>query len=158
MLARVPRISLWLVRLFALLAAAFLTACEPAPAPRRDPVLESWYKQTVDELAEMNREAVSSFESGKSDQAAALIEKGQPLMKRLLSVPQPTLEATEAASDLDDLYGRMLLANRHYGWARLLFQKNLARWRHWQPATPEAARRLQQAKSAIAECDRHLVE
>jgi hypothetical protein len=52
----------------------------------------------------------------------------------------------------------MLLANHHYGWARLQFQKNLARWRHWQPATPEATRRLQQAKSAIAECDRHLVE
>jgi len=106
----------------------------------------------------MNRQAVSSFESGKSDQAAALIEKGQPLVKRLLSVPQPTLEATEAVSDLDDLYGRMLLANRHYGWARLLFQKNLARWKHWQPPTEEAARRLKQAESAIAECDRHIIE
>jgi len=106
----------------------------------------------------MNHEAVSSFESGKSDQAAALIEKGQPLVKRLLSVPQPTLEATEAASDLDDLYGRMLLANRHYGWARLLFQKNLARWKHWQPPTAESARRLKQAESAIAECDRHIIE
>jgi hypothetical protein len=147
-----------LVRLFAILAAALLTACEPAPAPRRDAVQESWYKQTVDELAKMNREAVGDFENGKSDQAAALIEKGQPLMKRLLSVPHPTLEATEAASDLDDLYGRMLLANRHYGWARLLFQKNLARWKHWQPQTAEAARRLKQAASAIAECDRHIIE
>ena len=146
------------MRLFAILAAALLTACEPAPGPRRDAVQEPWYNQTVAQLAEMNREAVSSFESGKSDQAAALIEKGQPLMKRLLSVPRPTLEATEAASDLDDLYGRMLLANRHYGWARLLFQKNLARWKHWQPPTEEAARRLKQAESAIAECDRHIIE
>ena len=158
MLARERRISLWLVRLFALLAAALLTGCEPAPAPRHDAVQESWYKQTVDELAEMNREAVSDFERGKYDQAAALIEKGQPLMKRLLSVPRPTLEATEAVSDLDDLYGRMLLANRHYGWARLLFQKNLARWKHWQPPNAEAARRLKQAESAIAECDRHIIE
>ena len=77
-------------------------------------------------------------------------------MSRLLSVPRPTLEATEAASDLDDLYGRMLLANRHYGWARLQFQKNLARWRHWQPETSETVRRLEKAKAAIAECDRHL--
>ena len=146
------------MRLFALLAAVLLTACEPAPRPPRDAVLEPWYNQTVGQLAQTNREAVSSFESGKSDQAATLIEKGQPLMKRLLSVPRPTLEATEAASDLDDLYGRMLLANRHYGWARLLFQKNLARWRHWQPPTEEAARRLKQAKSAIAECDRHIIE
>ena len=144
------------MRLLAILAAALLTACEPAPAPQRDATKEAWYSETVQHLVGMNREARSFFESGKSDQAAALIEKGQPLMSRLLSVPRPTLEATEAASDLDDLYGRMLLANRHYGWARLLFQKNLARWR--QPQTPEAARRLRQAESAIAECDRHLVE
>jgi hypothetical protein len=144
------------VRLLAILASALLTACEPAPAPPRDATKEAWYSETVQQLAGMNREAESFFESGKSDQAAALIVKGQPLMSRLLSVPRPTLEATEAASDLDDLYGRMLLANRHYGWARLLFQKNLARWRHGQ--TPEAARRLRQAESAIAECDRHLVE
>ena len=150
------------MRLFAFLASGFLTACETASAPprdaARDATKEAWYSETVQQLVGMNGEARSFFESGKSDQAAALIEKGQPLMSRLLSVPRPTLEATEAASDLDDLYGRMLLANRHYGWARLLFQKNLARWRHWQPETPEAARRLQQAKAAIAECDRHLVE
>ena len=150
------------MRLFAILASGFLTACGTASAPRRDATRdatkEAWYSETVQQLVGMNGEARSFFESGKSDQAAALIEKGQPLMSRLLSVPRPTLEATEAASDLDDLYGRMLLANRHYGWARLLFQKNLARWRHWQPQTPEAARRLQQAKAAIAECDRHLVE
>ena len=144
--------------LLAILAAALLTGCEPAPAPQRDATKERWYGQTVQELATMNREAESFFESGKSDPAAALIEKGQPLVSRLLSVPRPTLEATVAASDLDHLYGRMLLANRHYGWARLLFQKNLARWRHWQPQTPESARRLQQAKDAIAECDRHIVE
>lgn len=146
------------MRLLAILACGFLTACETAPAPPRDAVKEAWYTTTVQQLVGMNREAESFFESGKFDQSAALIEKGQPLMSRLLSVPRPTLEATEAASDLDDLYGRMLLANHHYGWARLLFQKNLARWRHWQPQTPEAARRLQQAKSAIAECDRHLEE
>jgi hypothetical protein len=144
------------VRLLAILAAALLAACEPAPPPHRDATKEAWYSETVRRLVGMNREAESFFASGKSDEAAALIEKGKPLMSRLLSAPRPTLEATEAASDLDDLYGRMLFANRHYGWARLEFQKNLARWRHWHPQTPEAARRLQQAKSAIAECDRHL--
>jgi len=106
----------------------------------------------------MNREADSAFADGKSDQAAALIEKGQPLVARLLAVPNPTFEAAVAASDQDDLYGRMLLSNRHYGWARLLFQKNLSRWKHWQPQTPETARLLKQAESAIAECDRHILE
>jgi hypothetical protein len=109
-------------------------------------------------LTALNREAEGAFASGKPDQAAALIEKGQPLMARVLTVAQPTLQATIAASDLDQLYGRMLLSNRHYGWARLLFQKNLARWKHWQPRTADADRRLQQAEDAIAECDRHIVE
>ena len=146
------------MRLLLILAAAFLTSCEQAPAPPRDATKEPWYRDAVEQLTAMNREAARAFAGGKSDQAAALIEKGQPLVARLLAVPNPTLEAAVAASDLDDLYGRMLLSNRHYGWARLLFQKNLSRWKHWQPQTPETARLLKQAESAIAECDRHIVE
>ena len=146
------------MRLLLVLAAAFLASCEQAPAPPRDATKEPWYRDTVEQLTAMNREADSAFASGKSDQAAALIEKGQPLVARLLAVPNPTLEAAVAASDQDDLYGRMLLSNRHYGWARLQFQKNLSRWKHWQPQTPETARLLKQAESAIAECDRHILE
>jgi len=79
-------------------------------------------------------------------------------MSRVLSVSQPTIAAMEVSSDLDDLYGRMLLANRHYGWARLLFQKNLARWKNWTPQTPETARRMKLAQSRIAECDSRLAK
>ena len=57
---------------------------------------------------------------------------------------------------LDQLYGRMLLSNHRYGWARLQFQKNLARWKHWQPQTPETERRLKLAQASIAECDKHI--
>jgi len=146
------------MRLLLILAAAFLASCEQAPAPPRDATKEPWYRETVEQLTAMNREANSAFATGKSDQASALIEKGQPLVARLLAVPNPTLEAAVGASDLDDLYGRMLLSNRHYGWARLLFQKNLSRWKHWQPQTAETARLLKQAESAIAECDRHILE
>jgi hypothetical protein len=64
----------------------------------------------------------------------------------------------EAVADLDELYGRMLLSNRNYGWARLQFQKNLARWKNWQPQTPETARRLKLAASQIDECDRRLAQ
>jgi hypothetical protein len=141
-----------------ILAAVFLASCEQTPAPPRDATKEPWYRETVEQLTAINREAGSAFAAGKSDQAAALIQEGQPLVARLLSVPNPTLEAAVAASDLDDLYGRMLLSNRHYGWARLLFQKNLSRWKHWQPQTPETARLLQQAETAITECDRHILE
>lgn len=146
------------MRLLVVLAVAFLASCEQAPAPPRDATKEPWYRDALEQLTAMNREADSAFAAGKSDQAAALIEKGQPLVARLLAVPNPTFEAAVAASDQDDLYGRMLLSNRHYGWARLLFQKNLSRWKHWQPQTPETARLLKQAESAIAECDRHIVE
>lgn len=106
----------------------------------------------------MNRQALELFQRGESDAAAALIMKGEPLSKRLISVPQPTLAATEAASDLDQLYGKMLYSNRNYGWARLLFQKNLARWKYWKPQTPETVSRLKQAESAIAECDRRIAQ
>jgi hypothetical protein len=85
-----------------------------------------------------------------------LIQTGEPLATRLLSVRNPTLAAMEDASDLDDLYGRMLLSNRNYGWAMLFFQKNQARWKNWKPQTPDTAARLKEAQSQIAECDRRL--
>jgi hypothetical protein len=137
-------------------ASIFLVCCAPAPKPKADPTEEPWYTQTIEQLTSLNREAENDFQKGQREQAGALIEKGQPLMSRLLSVSHPTLGAAEAASDLDDLYGRMLLTNHHYGWARLFFQKNLARWKHWQPQTAETERRWKQADSGIAECDRHL--
>jgi len=144
------------VRILVIIAAAILCSCATGPAPGQDATKEPWYAQTAEQLASIDRQAEGFFEAGKSDQAAALIQQGQSLQSRLLSVPKPTLEAAEAASDLDDLYGRMLLSNRHYGWARLFFQKNVARWKHWNPETPETARRLEQANSRIEECDRHI--
>jgi len=133
-----------------------LTGCAPAPPSERDETKQPWYPQDVKQLVAINAQAENSFKSGQSDQAAALIQKGQPIQNRLLSVRQPTLEAMQAVSDLDDLYGRMLLSNRHYGWARLFFQKNLARWKHWSPQTEETGRRLKQAEAEIAACDKHL--
>jgi hypothetical protein len=134
-------------------AAGLLVHCSP-PRQAVDP--QDWYEPTVRQLAAIDRDADSAFKSGHPDDAAALIEKGQPLSSRLLGVPHPTMPALEAASDLDDLYGRMLLSNRHYAWARLFFQKNLARWKHWDPPNEESARRLKQAQDRIAECDLHL--
>jgi hypothetical protein len=147
-----------------LLVSLLVTACgsstEPQPQQQvqRDPTKGISYGRGVEELAGINREAKESFQAGKADEAAALIQKGEPLSKRLISVPRPTLAATEAAADLDQLYGQMLFSNRNYGWARLLFQKNVARWKYWQPQTPETARRLAEAQSAIEECDRKIRE
>jgi hypothetical protein len=143
-----------------IIAAALLTGCgaPPAPTPPHDVTTDAGYGQTVEQLAGMTREAENFFQHGKPDDAAALIEKGEPLASQVLSVARPTLAAMEAASDLDNLYGRMLMSNRHYAWARMLFQKNLARWKYWTPQTEETDRLLKQAESAIAECDKRMTE
>lgn len=142
----------------AILAMVLLSACAPAPPPadsaKQDPTQEKWYPQTVNQLAALNRQAAQAYQAGKLDDASNLIIKGEPLETRLLDVPRPTLAALEAASDLDQLYGQMLLTNKNYGWARLEFQKNRARWKSWQPQTAETARRFKLAEDAIAECDR----
>ena len=141
-----------------ILAAALFAGCAPRPVepPKPDPVNQAWYGAATDQLKAWNREAENLIRSGKPMEAAEIINKGQPLMSRLLSVPRPTLAAMEAVSDLDHLYARMLLGNRHYGWARLLFQKNVARWTVWRPQTEDTARRRKLAESGVAECDRGL--
>lgn len=150
------------MRLLVLLVAILFAGCKSsAPTtetPRPDPTAESWYPDAVQQLQNSCREAERLLKVRKNTEVAAIITANQPLMTRLLAVPKPTLAAMEAASDLDHLYGRMLLANRHYGWARMLFQKNQARWTHWRPQTEETARRKALAESAIAECDRRLAQ
>lgn len=139
------------------IAVLVSSSCGPAarevPKTPPEPTAEPWYAAAVNELASINREAKEDFEKGKGNEASNLIQKGEPISKRLISVPRPTLAAAEAASDLDQLYGRMLFSNKNYGWARLFFQKNLSRWKYWQPQTPETTRRMKEAQSEIAECD-----
>jgi hypothetical protein len=155
-------LSLVALRVVIVSTLVLSTGCGPAPPPtvveKLDPVKEPHYLKTVEQLVAMNREAQAAYSGGDSDKAAKIMEKEKPLVSEVLAVPKPSLQAMEAASDLDQLYGTMLLKNRHYGWARILFQGNLARWKHWQPQTPESARRLKEAESGMAECDRHLVE
>jgi hypothetical protein len=150
-------------------AAVLLAGCAPSPAPapppaQREPVkapdltAEPWYPRTAAELTELHGRAEALFKAGKPDAAAKLLDQAQPMMKRLLDTRQPTIEAMMACSDFDDLYGRMLMANRQYGWARTLFQKNVARWKNWRPSTEDTARRLKLANQAIAECDRRMAE
>jgi hypothetical protein len=148
------------VRALFLLVSLALFSCGPSTPTKQqessDPTTDPSYARAVDDLIAINRQARESFKAGKGDFAASLIERGELLSKRLMSVRRPTLAATEAASDLDQLYGDMLLSNRNYGWARLLYQKNLARWKYQRPQTPETENRREQAESSIAECDRRM--
>jgi hypothetical protein len=144
-------------------AALLLLAGCAAPPPRveqpkPDPTREAGYGEAVEQLAMLNRNAEDLLKRGRSDEAAAAITRGQPLQARLLAAPRPTLRAMEEASDLDDLYARMLLSNGHDGWARMLFQKNLARWKSWKPETADTARRLREAQAGIVKCDRSLAQ
>ena len=145
-----------------LIAAVLLAGCgsSPAPAPdeqaRHDQTTEPWYADTIKQLTNLNGQAKDRFHAGKGDDASALILQAEPLSNELLAVPQPTFAAMAAASDLDELYGQMLLSNHNYGWARMFFQKNLARWKHWTPQTPETAARQKQAEAEIEECDRRI--
>jgi len=140
-----------------------LAACAPPPPPpveqtKPDPVTEEWYGKTVSELAGINRAAEKLYAAGKLDDAGSLVSKGQALEQRLLAAPRPTLGAMQAASDLDDLYARILMVNHNVGWARLVYPKNIVRWTNWKPASPDTERRAKQAKAGIAECDRRLAE
>ena len=142
------------------LLVVLLAGCSAPPpareAPKPDPTKDADYGAAVEQLNAINREAADLLKRGRSDDAAAAITRGQPVQARLLAAPQPTLAAMEAASDLDDLYARMLLANHHDGWARLFYQKKVTRWKTWKPPTEETALRLKQAQAGIAECDRRL--
>lgn len=151
------------MRLVLIAASVCLFACAPAPAPvervKPDPTREASYTQAVEQLTILNRELDSALRKRRSEAAAAaVVTKAQPLVNLLLAAPRPSLAATEAVSDFDHLYGRLLIANRQYGFARFQFQKNLARWRNWKPQTEETARRKQLADAAIAECDRLLAK
>jgi len=139
-----------------------LSACGPEPvaqkAPPKDETKEPWYAQAVERLSKQNQEANTLLNRGKEDDAAALVQSGEKIATRLLKVPNPTLAAMEAAADVDEIYGKMLLANKNYGWARLFFQKNLARWKVWIPETPNTIARKNAAAAEIADVDRRMTE
>ena len=152
------------VRALLVVVAAGLLACSPSPAPQPqakdqpppDLTVQPWYAQSTDELAAFNRRAADLVQAGEFDQASAIVTQSQPLADRLLAASHPTLAAMRAASDHDDLSGRLYLHNQRYGWARMTFQKNLVRWKAWKPQTPETAARIKAASEAVAECDKHM--
>jgi hypothetical protein len=156
-----PDILGW-VRIFVTIAAVILTGCSTAPpTPKAAPVdatKEPWYGKAVEQLQAMNVNAQNLLARRKADEAASIITEAEPWANRLLSVTHPTLAAMEAASELDELYGRMLLDNHNYGWARMMFQKNLARWRTWKPQTSETLQHLKSTQAEIAECDRRMTQ
>lgn len=146
------------MRFLAAILCLALAACSSpqpaAPKPAPDPTQEAWYAKSLRQLIESNRGAREALKQGKGETASALVTQGQGLSHELLAVRNPTLAAMEAASDNDQIYAEMMLASRHYGWARLIFQKNVVRWKNWKPQTPDTARRLKEAQDGVAAADK----
>lgn len=148
-----------MIRLILVVAVALVLAgcTSQAPLPDRPDEPEGTkspaYALTIRQLTDLNVKAAELVRQGDRTQAAALVKDGQPLARQLLRARKPTLEAMEAVSDLDHIYGTLLLENGHYIWARQFFQTNVARWKNWAPRTDETARRLAQAEKAVARCD-----
>lgn len=124
--------------------------------PKRDPAHEPRYTAAAAELRRLHTDAAALYRQGRREAAGKRILEAQPFSAELLAVPRPTLEAMMAVSDLDDLYARILFENRQYGWARLLFQKNAARWRTWAPRSEETEQLRRSAEAGIAACDRKI--
>ena len=146
---------------YAVAAAALLLAgCGPAPrqsqAPQADPTADPAYVEATQHLANLDRAAAQYFQAGNSQEADAIVTSALPIQKRLLAAPRPTLAAMEAVADLDRIYGKILISNGYYADARMLFQKNITRWKTWKPQTPDTERRLEEATADIAECDKHM--
>jgi hypothetical protein len=143
-----------------LLAAAALAGCGSPPpaakAPKADPTIEAWYGESTKRLANLDRAAEQYLAAGRFPEVDSIITSAQSLQTRLLAAPRPTLEAMEAIADLDRIYGKRLVSNGYFGEARMLFQKNVTRWKTWKPQTPETDRRLQEAHADISECDKHM--
>jgi hypothetical protein len=140
--------------------AALCWSCGPAPAPVEAPKAESTsdasYTKTIEQLTALTAQAEELFKAGRTDDASVVVQRAQGLQARLLAAPRPTLAAMEAASDLDDLYGRMMIANKQYGWARDFFQKNAVRWKAWKPATEDTEKRRKDALARVAECEKQM--
>lgn len=138
-------------------------SCGPSAPPQQpaqavDPTADPAYGRSVDQLVAMTQQGERLFKAGQSDDASALVQRAQGLQARVLAAPRPTLAAMQAISDLDDLYGRMLMANKQYGWARDVFQKNVVRWKTWKPETDETVRRREDAVARVLECERKMSE
>ena len=149
-----------MIRFLFVTVLVLLTACsdpKTAGVPKADVTTEAWYARTVTRVEEGNRQAEEALRRGDRDGAGKLIVESEKAGQRLLEAPHPTLAATQAVSDTDNLHARMLLANKHYGWARLILQKDAARWQHWTPPSEESERRLAAAQKAMAEVDGKMV-
>ncbi len=80
-----------------------------------------------------------------------------PQVNAILKTVHPSLYAFHLAADHDDLYGDMLFGNRHWGQARDFYQKNVIRFKNWDPPTDYTRKRLAQAQEKVKACEKKML-
>lgn len=143
----------WICVLALLLLCSCAAPNKQAP-PAADPLQNADYRTSLERVQALNRQAYEHWRNGERDAAAQLLKQAQPLVQQLLESRRPPLAAFEAASDFDQLYAQLLMANRHFPWARQIFMTDVVRWRNWKPETDDTVRRRKAAEEGVAACDK----
>ena len=134
-----------------------LSGCGSGPAPQpADPTTEAWYGATVQGLESLNRDAEEALAAKNPDKAATAVTSGLALEKRLLSVRKPTFAAAEAVTDLDRLYRTDAAGEPALRLGSTDVPEEPGAVEELAAGIDKTARRVQQAKDDIAECDRGL--
>lgn len=140
--------------------ALLLAACgSPARAPQAaaPKIDRAAQRARLAELENANRAARELFDKGDRAAAGEIVGRTEAMAIALIGGdPSPSIEIMRAVSDHDELYGRLLMANRHWGHARHILAKIENRWRLWQPQDDESRKRRSGAITLMRECEQHM--
>lgn len=140
-----------------LLASSCSTTAPRRPEPAAPKIDRTRQHAQLSELEGANRTAWDLFRQGQRTAAGDIVGRTDALSINLIGGdPSPSLAIMRAVSDHDELYGRLLMANHHWGHARHIIAKIENRWRLWQPQDDETRQRRAAAVALMRECDRHL--
>lgn len=140
----------------ALLLASCGSPARPpqAAAPKIDRAAQ---RARLAELENANRAARELFDKGDRTAAGDIVGRTDAMAIALIGGdPSPSIEILRAVSDHDELYGRLLMANRHWGHARHILAKIENRWRLWQPQDDESRQRRAGALALMLECEKRM--
>jgi hypothetical protein len=108
-------------------------------------------------IARLNRAGRLFLDAGDRKSAGECVTRAVPQVMQILKAVRPSLYAFHLAADHDDLYGDMLAGNRHWGDARDMYQKNVIRFKNWDPPSEYSRKRLQQAQAKVAACEKKMM-
>jgi tetratricopeptide (TPR) repeat protein len=108
-------------------------------------------------ISKLNRAGRLFLDAGDRNAAGQCVTRAVPQVAAILKTVRPSLYAFHLAADHDDLYGDMLFGNRHWGEARDFYQKNVIRFKNWDPPTDYTRKRLAQAQEKVKACEKKMI-